>query len=313
VSSPRELLEPYLTERALVVSASTVASDLFYLGRFFEFLDESGLSHVGQTTFETLDRYRRQLDTMPGKRGAPLSKAFKQKALQIPRFFLSWSFREGHTLLDFESYPLPTRRLQDSIEVPTVDQVEKLLELPDTSSPQGRRDRLVLESFYTLGLRRRESHRLYIGDLNFTHQTVRVMGKRSRERILPLSDRLCRLLSDYLKNTRPFLRPLPEEQALWISSQTGKRLCFSSLREVVYRNAEKLGLGRVYPHLLRHAAATHMLEAGAKLEQIQVFLGHTVPASTERYAQVTDEELKREHRRSHPRALRAASRGRCND
>jgi len=301
MSSARALIEPYLEERALYVSASTVTGDLFHLHRFVEYLEESGLPHVGQVNFETLDEYRRRLDTVPGKRGTLASGAFKHKALQVPRFFMNWASSRGLALLDFSSYPLPIRT-QAEIMVPTVDQVEKLLEAPDERFPQGRRDRLILEFFYTLGLRRRECHRLELGDLNLTRRTVRVMGKRRRERLLPLSDRLCRLLGAYLKESRPYLRPLPEEQALWISSQTGSRLGFGSLRAIVWRSSEKLGLGRLYPHLLRHACATHMLEAGAKLEQIQAFLGHNVPDSTARYAQVTHEELKREFRRCHPRA-----------
>jgi integrase/recombinase XerD len=300
VSSPRELMEPYLAERSLYVSASTVTGDLFHLSRFVDELEDKGLSHVGLITFEVLDRYRHQLDTVPGERGSLYSDAFKHKALQVPRLFLLWSFREGHTLVDFSSYPLPHRTLPE-IEVPSVEQVRKLLEAPDASRPPGRRDRLILESFYTLGLRRRESHRLDIGDLNFTQQTVRVVGKRQRERLLPLSQRLCRLLADYLKESRPYLRPFPGEQALWVSPQNGTRLSYTYLRSIVWRNSQKLGLGKIYPHLLRHACATHMLEAGAKLEQIQAFLGHNVPSSTERYAQVTDAELRREFERCHPR------------
>lgn len=293
-------MEPYLLERSLTVSASTVTGDLFHLGRFVEDLEDKGVTHVGHISFELLNCYRQKLDTVTGKRGSLYSGAFKHKALQVARLFLLWSFREGHTLVDFSSYPLPHRTLPE-IEVPTVEQVRMLLEAPDASSPQGKRDRLILEFFYTLGLRRRESHRLDMGDLNFNQQTIRVMGKRQRERLLPLSQRLCRLLADYLKETRPYLRPFPEEQALWVSPQNGTRLGYTYLRNIVWLNSQKLGLGKIYPHLLRHACATHMLEAGAKLGQIQAFLGHSVPSSTERYAQVTDAELKREFQRCHPR------------
>lgn len=293
-------MEPYLQERALGVSASTVTSDLFHLKRFLDFLEEVGITLVGQVSFETLDRYRHRLDTVPGKRGRLLSGAFKHKSLQVPRSFLLWAFGQGHTLVDFCSYRLPHRTLPE-ILVPTVEQVKSLLEFPDGSFPQGRRDRLILESFYTLGLRRREAHRLDLGDLNFSQKTVRVVGKRQRERILPLSDRLCRLFGAYLKDSRPYLRPFPDEQALWVSPHNGTRLCYTHLRNIVWQSSQRLGLGKIYPHVLRHAAATHMLEAGAGLEHIQSFLGHTLPGSTERYVQVSDEELKREFRRCHPR------------
>ena len=301
MSSPRALLESFLAERALYVSASTACGDLFYLQRFLEFLEERKVKRVGAVSLEMLEAYRHRLNTVPGKRGEQLSEAYKHRALHVPRLFMMWALREGHTLVDFERFPLPHRTLPE-IVVPTVAQVEMLLNAPDPNSPPGRRDRLVLESFYTLGLRRRESHRLNIEDLNLSQQTVKVMGKWSRERVLPLSSRLCRLLSEYLKEARPYLRPFPEERALWVSPQNGTRLGYTYIRDIVWRNSEKLGLGKIYPHLLRHACATHMLEAGAKLEHIQAFLGHSVPSSTERYTQVTDSELQKVHRHFHPRA-----------
>lgn len=300
MSSPRSLVDAYLVERSLYVSSSTVTNDIFHLERFFEFLDSRGLDHVGLVSFDHLDAYRRQLETVPGKRGKIVSDTFKHKSLQVPRFFLNWVSCRGLTLVDFSLYPLP-HRTANEILVPTVQQVNMLLEAPDPTKPAGWRDRLVLESFYTLGLRRRESHRLSIGDLNFNQQTVRVVGKRQRQRLLPLSDRLCQLLAMYLKEMRPRLRPFPDEQALWISPQSGTRLGFTYLRDIVRRNASRLGL-QIYPHLLRHACATHMLEAGATLKHIQAFLGHDSPSSTERYAKVTGPELRKEFDRCHPRA-----------
>ena len=300
MSSPRSLVDDYLAERSLYVASSTVANDITHLERFFEFLDGHGVEHVGLISFETLDAYRHSLETLPGKRGKIVSDAFKHAALKVPRFFLNWASCRGLTLVDFSLYPLPHRTAKD-ISVPTVQQVSMLLDVPDTSRPQGWRDRLVLESFYTLGLRRRESHRLSIGDLNLSRQTVRVVGKRQRQRLLPLSDRLCQLLTEYLKRMRPQLRPFPDEQALWVSPQNGTRLGFTYLRDIVRRNSSRLGL-QIYPHLLRHACATHMLEAGAGLKHIQAFLGHDSPSSTERYTKVTGPELRKEFDRCHPRA-----------
>ena len=300
MSSPRSLVDDYLAERSLYVASSTVANDITHLERFFEFLDKWGVDHVGLISFETLDAYRHSLETLPGKRGKIVSDAFKHAALKVPRFFLNWASCRGLTLVDFSLYPLP-HRTANEIFVPTIEQVKMLLEAPNPNCPSGRRDRLVMESFYTLGLRRRESHRLSIGDLNFHQQTVRVLGKRQRERLLPLSSRLCGLINHYLKEMRPRLRPFPDEQALWVSPQNGTRLGFTYLRDIVRRNSSRLGL-QIYPHLLRHACATHMLEAGAGLKHIQAFLGHDSPSSTERYAKVTGPELRKEFDRCHPRA-----------
>ena len=179
--SSRELVESFLVERALYVCQSTVSHDRFHLSLFFDFLDGERISEVGEVTFQELDSYGRHLDTVPGKRGKTASPEHKGKALQICRLFLSWTFSRGETLVDWELYQLPNRVRVKNVEVPSPEQVNKLLEVPDISRPSGRRDRLVMESFYTLALRRRESYRLSLSDLNLGRQTLRVVGKRQRE------------------------------------------------------------------------------------------------------------------------------------
>ncbi len=300
MSSPRELLEFFLVERSLYVAEVTVQGDRRYLESFFAFLDSVGADHIGMVDFECLARYREHLERQSGRWGRGFGNAFIHKSMQVPRLFLNWAFSNGHTLVDFTLYPLP-HRVSAEIEVPTVDQVKQLLAAPDTSTPSGLRDFLILEFYYTLALRRRESHRLDLSDIKLTRKTVRVVGKKSRERLLPLSDRLCVEIDRYLRESRPQLRPYPDEQAFWISPQNGGRLGYTYLREIVHRHSKRLGL-KIYPHLLRHASATHLLEGGAELPHIQAFLGHSNPNSTERYAKVQPLELKAEFERCHPRA-----------
>lgn len=301
MSSTRELLEPFLVERALYVAESTLAGDAFHIERFFEFVEGLGLVHVGQISFSHLEAYHKELEGQTGRWGRPFSETHIFAALHKPLLFLRWAFCGGHTLVDFADYPLPHRPTPNEIQVPTVDQVKRVLEAPDPNSPAGKRDRLILESFYTLGLRRRESYRLDIPDVNLQKQTIRVVGKRQKERLLPLSDRFCKLLDNYFRQVRPALRPYPEEPALWISHQNGTRLSFTWLRAMVWRHSQKVGL-EFYPHLLRHACATHMMEAGADLKKLQLFLGHARLCSTQRYTHVTCQELKSIHQATHPRA-----------
>lgn len=300
MSSPRELLEEYRVERALWVAPSTLKGESFYTERFLGFLDSQGVHQVGEISFEMLDGYRELLETGLDGQGKPLSACYRYKSVAYPRSFLVWASRRGHTLVDFESYPLPS---QERVEVlpPTPAQVERLLAAPDTSKPTGLRTLLIMESFYSLALRRAESHRLNIGDLDFRRRVVRVSGKPQRERLLPLSDRLSKLLQRYLDEARPAFRPLPEEEALWVSSSTGERLGEVVLRSCVTTISERLGLGKIYPHLLRHACATHLHEAGAELCHIRDFLGHSTIASTERYVHVGAAELGRFVRDFHPR------------
>jgi len=307
VSSPGELLEPFLQELSLSLSSSTVGVYRYQLGRFFEFLETRGVKQVGCITPRDLAAYRHHLETVPGKRGKLVSDRYKQLALQVPQAFLKWACCTGLVLESAERFcpetlkgraPHPTEK-----PVLSVAQVSKLLEAPDPNSPSGRRDRLILEVFYTLGLRRQESLVLDLSDISFQKQTLRVMGKGRKERLMPLSQRLCKLLDGYIRNTRPHLRPFPEEQALWISPNSGRRLTSESLMVVVVRSGRLVGLEGLHPHLLRHCCATHMLEGGASLKQIQTFLGHAGTKSTDHYTRVSPHDLQKEFRRCHPRAL----------
>jgi len=303
VPSPRELLEPFLLELRLSLASSTVGAYRYQLDQFFEFLDSRGVRQVGCITPEDLAAYRYHLDTVPGKRGQLVSERYKELALQVPTTFLKWACCAGHTLVDLGNGPVPKAPQPTERPVLSVRQILKFLEAPDPNSPSGRRDRLILDIFYTLGLRRQESLQLNLGDISFGKQTLRVMGKGRKERLMPLSDRLCKLLASYIKDTRPNLRPFPDEDALWVSSYSGRRLTSESLLKIVLKYGEKVGLEGMHPHLLRHCCATHMLEAGACLVRIQQFLGHASTKSTDLYTRVSPEEMKREFRRCHPRAF----------
>lgn len=308
MSSPRELLEPFLLELSLSLASSTVDAYRYQLGCFFEFLDSRGVRQVGCITPEDLAAYRYHLDTVPGKRGKLVSERYKQFALQVPTTFLKWACCAGHVLVELDSGPVNKAPQPTERPVLSVRQISKFLEAPNPNSPSGRRDRLILDIFYTLGLRRQESLRLDLGDINFCRQTLRVMGKGRKERLMPLSGRLCKLLASYIKDTRPHLRPFPDEEALWVSSYSGRRLTAESILKIVIKYGERVGLEGLHPHLLRHCCATHMLEAGACLVWIQQFLGHASTESTDLYTRVSPEEMKREYRRCHPRALHPGAR-----
>lgn len=315
--SPRELLEPFCQELALSLADSTVKAYRYQLEQFLEFLEARGVREVGCITPDDLAAYRSHLQTVPGKRGKLFSVRYQEHALGTPKAFFQWACSAGHILVAPEIRPQSNKAPHPTEKtVYSVRQIERLLEAPDPDTPSGKRDRAILEVFYSLGLRRRESLMLDLGDLNFHRQSLRVMGKGSKERLLPLSRRLCELLDGYMRNTRPHLRPCPDEQALWVSTYSGRRLTSESLLKIVQRYGNQVGLEGMHPHLLRHSCATHMLEGGADLSLIQRFLGHSEPRTTAHYAQVSVEELKREHRRCHPRSCRrrvldGASAGAC--
>lgn len=290
----------FLAERALQVAANTVQGDEFYLKRFFEFAKGLGVDEVQAVRPEHLASFYFELKSSVNRRGKPFSAGFLKRSIIVPKLFLAWAQQAGFVLLDFGAFPTEKvpRKL---VTVPSVEQVELLLEAPDLTTPEGLRDRLLFECFYTLGLRRRECHDLNVEHLDLGAGTVLVAGKGSRERLLPLSPRLVELILRYLRDARPQLRPHADEPALWIAAQTGRRLGYESLKLRVKAFCDELGLD-ITPHRLRHACATHLLENGADLLHIQTLLGHLRTSSTEIYTKVRPLELHAEHHRCHPRA-----------
>lgn len=299
--STRSLIEPFVAERALAVSARTVRSNSDYIKQFAAFLESRDIDEVAAITEEHLADYALDLRGRLSRRhGRPLSDSYIAGSLGLAKTFLVWARDRGYVLLDFSSFPV-NRPLQKLHRVPTVEQVNRLLDAPDMTMPEGLRDAVVIEFFYTLGLRSRECIQLDVGHVDLGAGTVRVMGKGSRERLLPMSPRLSALVARYLRDGRPYLRPHHDEPALWIAAQTGRRLSYTTIGQRLARFGDLQGL-KVHPHLLRHACATHLLEALAAPENIQQLLGHRRADSTARYAQVRPAELSAEHQRYHPRA-----------
>jgi site-specific recombinase XerD len=185
--------------------------------------------------------------------------------------------------------------------VPSIAVMKRLLSLPDLSQPVGCRDRLILELLYVLGLRRRECEALDLDDIDFDGVAPRVHGKGGNERRLPLSAGFLQTLMLYLEVARPALA-CSGETALLVRVTDGRRLPHGCLYNVIIGYGKRMGLS-IHPHQLRHACATHLLEAGMDVHLISELLGHKDLASTKRYTRVSRRKLHSEFRRCHPRAL----------
>lgn len=297
--SSRSLILSFQAHRALSVSAGTVKEDGHYLGRFVGFLESRDVKELAAVTVEHLAEYGLHLRGQLSRRGRQISTSYVSRSLTVAKLFLVWARQEGLVLQDFSAFTI-ARPLKKLVAVPSVEQVQRLLEAPSTETPEGLRDAVIWEFFYTLGLRAKECLSLDLESVDCGGLTLRVWGKGSRERLLPLSPRLAELVARYLREGRPNLRPFPEEKALWIAAQTGRRLGYTTMKQRLAAVGELQGL-KVHPHLLRHSCATHLLEAGADVEAIGVLLGHQRADSTAHYAKVSAAELTAEHQRCHPR------------
>jgi integrase/recombinase XerD len=187
-----------------------------------------------------------------------------------------------------------------------VDEVDRVLAAPDTSTPVGLRDRAMLEVLYSSGLRVSELLNLRISDVDTRIGCVRCVGKGNKERLVPIGRKAITAVEQYLTDSRPqFVRPSsppPHHQVLFLTRR-GRKLSRITIWKMMHEYGVKLGLrGRLTPHKLRHSFATHLLERGADLRSVQLMLGHADISTTQIYTHVVEERLKQVYKAHHPRA-----------
>lgn len=183
----------------------------------------------------------------------------------------------------------------------SLDEVDRLLAMPDESTERGRRDHAMLHVLYAAGLRVSELVTLELSALDGERGVVRVLGKGGKQRLVPLSPIALSSVARYLEVDRPS-RAHPKERAVFVSPR-GKRMTRQGFWKALGAYARAAGILRpVSPHQLRHSFATHLLARGADLRVVQTMLGHASVVTTEVYTHVTREHLKRAHGAAHPRA-----------
>jgi len=186
-------------------------------------------------------------------------------------------------------------------QAPSRAQVEALLDVPDAATPLGTRDQAMIELLYATGLRVSELVRLEVKQINLEAGFVRVRGKGGRERVVPLGSRAKDKVSTYLTTTRLLLLKGRSSPYLFLT-RSAKPLTRQRFWQLLnhYARQNPQG-GKVYPHALRHAFATHLLDGGADLRAVQAMLGHVDIATTQIYTHLSGERLREVHRKFHPR------------
>ena len=186
-------------------------------------------------------------------------------------------------------------------KVPSQEQVGALIQVPDANTPLGGRNQTMLEVLYATGLRVSELVRLEVSQVNLEAGFVRVRGKGDRERVVPLGSRALEQLQHYLSAIRPILLK-HRSSSYFFLTRSGKPLTRQAFWLIIKQCAKQSPEGGpLYPHALRHAFATHLLEGGADLRAVQSMLGHVDIATTQIYTHLTGERLREVHRKYHPR------------
>jgi integrase/recombinase XerC len=300
-------------------SAHTIAAYESDLSQFLTF----AAGYAGKPDAELqprdlqLDAIRAFMGELHRQGHARASVARKLSALRALGRYLR---REGWIETDPAALAVAPRREQKVPAHLSVDEMSRLLEMPDTSQPLGRRDRAILELFYASGVRLSELVGLDLEDVSLSARMVRVMGKGAKERQVPFNHATERALRAWLRD-RALLRQIPDgsqrpadpgsrngrtaaddREPLFVNAR-GTRLTGRSVQRLVARHVASCSTRfGISPHALRHSFATHLLQRGADLRAIQELLGHVQLSTTQRYTHVNAAQLLDVYRKAHPRA-----------
>lgn len=237
---------------------------------------------------------------------SPSSMARKLASL---RSFFKFLHKEGVVANNWARLVVTPKQLNKLPTYMTVDETFRLVESPKGDEFGNLRDKAILETFYSSGLRISELVSLDLNNLDFRLGIIHVRGKGGKERIVPLGEKALEAFNSYLPARSRLVEnlqdmPMSEEakEAAFLS-QKGKRISIRRTRDLVYKYAKQIDLLKhISPHALRHSCATHLLEAGADLRFIQEFLGHASLSTTQRYTHVSLDRLLEVYDRAHPHA-----------
>lgn len=287
-------------------SLRTVRIKRCNLGLFERWALAEGISSPLQVTKKVLESYKRFLNTYinPRTNDVLALGTRRNRLTAIKTMFKRMVYLEVIDVNPLEIFELPKVPKSLPTAFLAFEELEQVFTQTMMSGLKGLRDRAILETYYASGVRRMELGNLNINDINFEKRKVRVnKGKGAKDRIVPIAKRTCEWIQEYLKHGRPTLKTLRSGQVLFLSN-SGVRYGETQLSELVKKYLLMAGFDvNAACNVFRHSAATHMLEGGADIRQIQVYLGHADISTTMVYTHVTNAELDRAYEKSHPAAL----------
>ena len=286
-------------ERSL--SVHTIRAYLGDLESLLTHLESIGVADISQLELVHL---RSWLANQQIKGGARTT--LSRRAVSV-RLFTKWAVKNKYLAKDVAATlatPKGHRTLPEVLEIADAKTAMDSLatRAVEEESPISLRDVAMVELLYATGARVAELCGLDLSDIDYDRQTIRVLGKGNKERIIPLGNPAMKALNAWLKDGRDSVKNSQSENAVFLGAR-GKRIDQRTVRTVVYNALEAIeGIERMGPHALRHSAATHLLEGGADLRTVQEILGHASLATTQIYTHVSTERLQKAFKQAHPRA-----------
>jgi len=283
-------------------ATETVRTQAQAILRFVAWSAAFGIRTPQEISRETLERYQLHLHQHRKGDGGPLCVGAQLVALAALKAWLRWLVRKGRLPSNpAEWLRLPRLPALLPSTILSEARVEAIIALADTRTPLGLRDRALLETFYSSGIRRMELINLTLPDVDTAEGLAMVRrGKGQKDRIVPLGARACAWIDAYLRKARPQLQSGAGTDALFLN-EFGEALNPRYLGDLVRRYLENAGITtRGACHVFRHAMATHMLDNGADIRHIQAILGHARLETTQIYTRVSIKKLKEVHAATHP-------------
>ncbi len=278
-------------------SANTVAAYAGDLAQFQEFVQAAGVTQWDALCPEILD------DFVASLQDQDYSTATRSRKIAAVRSFLHFLFAEGvlkSELADWLHQPKAGKRLPQTLSRTAVQKLLAAAAVEDT--PLGLRDRALLEVLYATGMRASEVVNLTVNNVDLENGVVACIGKGDKERIIPLYPTALACVKRYIEEGRPFLLRDTAEKTLFLNN-LGKPLTRQGIWFLVQYYAHAAGLeATVTPHTLRHTFATHLLDGGADLREVQQFLGHASITTTQIYTEVSSQRKREVYDQAHPRA-----------
>lgn len=293
-----QLLQKYrqylLLEKSL--SPNTLEAYLFDVSKLLSFLNDEGIA-IQQVTLDNLHTFA------AGLRDLGIAPRSQIRIISGIKSFFKFLLIDEYIPADpseFLESPKIGRHLPDVL---TIEEIDRIVKCIDMSQPEGHRNKAMIETMYSCGLRVSELCGLKMNDLYMDEGFLRVTGKGSKQRLVPMSPTAIKEITTYIDGTRQYIDIKPGyESFLFLSVRRGKPISRVMVFDIVKKLVQEAGVNKsVSPHTFRHSFATHLLEGGANLRAIQCMLGHEKIATTEIYTHIDRNRLREEIELHHPR------------
>jgi integrase/recombinase XerD len=298
----KDLIPFYLRHlKALGRSYYTIRGARYGLRDLAGFLDGEGVYLLDDLTADVLEEYQQDLAFRLTAKGKLLSLRSQSQLLGVVKGFTRFLKDKDYLLHDpGGSVRLPKKPKKLPKAILSEGEVKKLMAAPDTRTNRGYRNRVILEILYDTAIRRAELSNITLTDLDLDAGYIHIRGKGDKDRVVPLSNRVCELARNYILSVRPsFINE--DDPGYLILNRWGSKMDPNSVWAAVKRCARLANIKKnVTTHTMRHTCATHMLRNGAPVRHLQEMLGHESLESTQIYTHVTINDLKEIHARYHP-------------